>query len=242
MLTDQDKERILLEETYRREIREQFEQQPPSKTRWERVSPILNSAFVLWFLSSVILGVVGFLYARWDSQRTIERDKKASEAQVKRENELIARKLDAEIANRLIVFAQLNDLAIPDNTVIWDLTDKKNTDMLKKTLIELENPTLGEYKLTVFPEYANRSLRSLLFELKEVVPDEQKAELDNAYKKSVVLLELYLGEIQQRHDVRLNFKGAVEIYDHQTEFLGELSQALNLKRWNHPFNVYEERR
>ena len=80
MLTDEDKERIQLEEGYRLEVRDQLSKTRPSLSRWERVSPILNSAFVLWLLSSVILGIVGVIYTKLDAQRTIDRDRREREA------------------------------------------------------------------------------------------------------------------------------------------------------------------
>lgn len=242
MLTDQDKERILLEETYRREVREQFETHTAPKSVWERVSPILNSAFTIWFLSSIVLSVVGFLYTKWDVQRVGEREKRVREAQIKRDNELVVRKLDAEIANRLIVFTQLNTIAVSsDNDVLVYLVSEANVEAIARSLSELENPSLGEYKISVFPEYANRSLRSLLFELKEIVPNVEREEIDNAYNKSLVLLELYL----RTHDSAIkNFqtspRAMLGILAPRRGDLGEVAFALNLKRWNQPFTWSKE--
>jgi hypothetical protein len=240
MLTDKDKEYIQLEENYRHEVREQFRKRNPARTRWERVSPILNSAFVLWFLSSVVLGIVGVAYTKWDAKRTIEREKREREAQVKRENELVTRKLDAEIENRLIFFARINHLELDAerSRIIIGFNSEDDVERIKKSLIELENPSVGEHKLIVFPEYANRNLRSLLFELKEVIPDEQKSEVENAYNKSLVVTEFYLSETGRNQDAHSKNRpeSTFALTPERSRYLVEMSVALNLKRWNEPFS------
>jgi len=61
-LSDEEKERIRLEETYRHEIRKSLEDSKPKKGR---IFKILNSPFVIWVLSAIILSGITSMYARY---------------------------------------------------------------------------------------------------------------------------------------------------------------------------------
>ena len=56
MLFQAEKERVLLEEKHRIEVRKQLERDEGG--RWEHLWPILNGAFTLWLLSTVFVGVI----------------------------------------------------------------------------------------------------------------------------------------------------------------------------------------
>lgn len=69
MLTEKEKERIRQEEIYRYEVRRDIESQPsPSSTKLQ-IWKFLNSPFGIYLLSSVLIGLIGFSYARWEEQR-----------------------------------------------------------------------------------------------------------------------------------------------------------------------------
>ena len=76
-------------------------------------------------------------------------------------------------------------------------TNDQDPEQLRRALVELENPSLSEHKTVVFPEYANRNLRSLLFELRDVVPAEQRSEVGNAYDRSIGYRILHMGNAAQ---------------------------------------------
>jgi hypothetical protein len=115
-----------------------------------------NTQFGLWFLSAIVLGhFYANLQARWqsDSQR---------EQRIK--------DLDAEIASRLEWASPLTwgDREIdPDDGYPLDLVD---------SVLSPPKPDR-----VLMPEFQNRSLRSLLYELKRLVPsDEEQARLREA--------------------------------------------------------------
>ena len=162
MLTDSDKARILEEETYRREVR--LALTDSRGARWQKFWSIVNSAVFIWLLSSVVLGTASFLYNRREKADAIED-----------ENRRTAKKLDAEITNRLLYFDQL--LVMQRMTLQSDSSTQGDYDLSKLLVTALERPSAADYPVNVFPEYLNRSLRSLLWELIEVVPDQDKNDI-----------------------------------------------------------------
>lgn len=90
MLTEKDKLKIRAEEIFRNEARKEIEAQANTPRFWSRVWKVLNTGFVLWLLSSVILAGVGWVYSNWQANRENER----------RNSERIER-LDLEISARL---------------------------------------------------------------------------------------------------------------------------------------------
>lgn len=86
MLTTKREADIRLEEAYRLCVRRELEIAKPDRPFWS----LINSPFVLWLLSSVLLASISFAYAKYD-----EKEKKNGEARA------ILRKIDAEMAIRL---------------------------------------------------------------------------------------------------------------------------------------------
>ena len=82
-------DRIKKEEIYRNEVRSNLEKEGKPSTRLEKSWGFVNSPFMLWVLSTVIVGLVSFGYTRYQ-----ERMKKEEE------NRQTAQKLRAEIDNR----------------------------------------------------------------------------------------------------------------------------------------------
>ncbi|HEX8163988.1 MAG TPA: hypothetical protein VF538_19110 [Pyrinomonadaceae bacterium] len=218
MLTDEDKERIRLEELYRHEVAKELGKK---KSKWEDISAFVNSAVFIWFLSSVVLGLISFAYTKWESGREDERRKHEQELKLAQENKLIARKLDAEIASRLSYFATQS--MRPNETTV-----------INKIVVGLEKPSAIDYPINVFPEYANRSLRSLLWELLQVVPDNEAGEIRLAYDKSKILYSIYLADFQRASQAKTgqSNRGLLEIIKN----LLSIRQAFDLERWGKPFS------
>jgi len=88
VLTEEEKAKIKDEETFRFEVRQQLEAKGgATKSRKERAWSALNSSFVLWILSSVVLSslTAGYtVYKNWHAK---------AEEKIKLEN-----KLDTEIS------------------------------------------------------------------------------------------------------------------------------------------------
>jgi hypothetical protein len=89
-LNEDDKARIRAEEIFRGEVHLELEAQRPPKPWHERVWSLLNSSFMLWVLSSVVLSVVSFEYAR--HQARVEQRKLHAD---------LERSLTTEIGNRI---------------------------------------------------------------------------------------------------------------------------------------------
>jgi hypothetical protein len=62
-LTEEQKIQIQAEEAFRQEVRRKLEQNPPL-SKSEKTWKCLNQSFVLWTLSTVVVGLIGFAYAR----------------------------------------------------------------------------------------------------------------------------------------------------------------------------------
>jgi hypothetical protein len=161
MLSEDEKAHIREEEILRSEIRKQLDGTQLIGSKSSAIWKFINSAFFLWFASSVILASASFLYGHWEKQRVVEQ-----------ERSLTARKLDAEIASRLRYFSAFYQLGNREGA--------RANDLRLKALLSLEKPSEAEYPVNVFPEYANRSFRSLLWELTRVVPENEKKGLDTA--------------------------------------------------------------
>jgi hypothetical protein len=152
MLTDTEKEKIELEETYRNEIRNQFQQRPERSSQWGRVLAFFNNAVILWLLSAVFITYGAKKYENY----------KASLADEKKTNEAIE-KLNLEISYRYCrILVQLY-LLTDRNTDHEKLADGLSGDDVRKVVMLLKqtDATGGIY---VYPEYANWGLTGLMAE------------------------------------------------------------------------------
>src|SRR5205085_6480327 len=89
MLTDLEKEKIRLEETYRNEVKEVLQEKNIKKPFFDKVISFLNTSLGLWLLSAIFVSGGVKLYE----------DYKANSEDKKKTNEAIA-KLDLEISYR----------------------------------------------------------------------------------------------------------------------------------------------
>ena len=98
MLTEEERQRIRLEEQYRLEIRRQIEQEKPKSSRlWT----FLNSTFGLWLLSAVVITWASTLYTQ-SLNRRIEAQKAQDTAKAEAtKNKDLVERLDLEIGYRL---------------------------------------------------------------------------------------------------------------------------------------------
>ncbi len=139
MLTDTDRERLRHEEIFRAEVRSSLER--PSSAG-QRMWRLLNSAFGLWVLSSVVLAFVTWSYSHWQASATNEANRRA----------LIGR-IDTEIAGRL-----RNGEAL--------VRTAQTKEQLYVALVAINGGAEHiNFDFGVFPEFRRRSLQSLLYEL-----------------------------------------------------------------------------
>jgi hypothetical protein len=203
MLTEDDKARIQSEEVFRDEVRRQL-QEAKARTLGGNVWGFFNSAFGLWLVSSILFGLVTWSYSTWSDSRARAR-----------ENEAAVEKLDVEIAARVDRFRTL-------------VSNAKSAERYYSALWYLDNPSSEKFGLVIFPEFGNRSLRSLLWELRSRVSRGEKAEVSRALQAAETLSTRgaeavkYLGQTTQ--DVEFNPKDV-----QQAEQM--VDSAFHLPRW-----------
>jgi hypothetical protein len=176
MLTEEERQRIRLEEQYRLEIRKQIEQEKPKSSRlWT----FLNSTFGLWLLSAVVITWAGTLYTQSVSRR-IEAQKvqDTAKAEIAKNKDLVER-LDLEIGYRLSQ-VQIHLVSLVTD---WGKTkhltfraDKGKKDV-REVIDSLSQPSDKKFP-PLYQEFSSLSTLALIAELRRHVPLEQKDELD----------------------------------------------------------------
>ncbi|HMF56574.1 MAG TPA: hypothetical protein VK619_09535 [Pyrinomonadaceae bacterium] len=214
-LTEQEKEHIRLEESYRREVRRQLEGRS-KKSKRQSIWAFLNSAFFIaffiWLLSSVVVNQIS-------SRHTRNEQRIASE----NENRFKRKKIDDEISSRL--------------SYVHTITYKKGVvqfDPLTEALTVLEKPAESRSPLTVIPEYSNRNIQSLLSELLELIPDDEKKRIQNAYDLSRTFARAYTVIKLNPQDVVAQKIQQGEVLD-RCSFYALMVKNFNLDRWGKPF-------
>lgn len=105
MLSEEDKNRIVQEEKYREEVRQQLK--APTK-KSSKIMSFLNSNFASFLLSTVIVGGISVLYSNHqEALKKIEKD-----AIVQKERNLSKRQVKLELAHRLQTIANLSDTLV----------------------------------------------------------------------------------------------------------------------------------
>jgi hypothetical protein len=164
----------------------------------------------------VVLATASWLYRRSEKTDITER-----------ENQRTATRLDAEIASRLVYLGARFEMR-------WT---KESDEGNSQLVIELERPSDKDYPVNVFPEYSNRSFRSLLWELIQALPEREREDIRRAYQKSLQLQFAYLKAIYYEngylpgHTLSSGFRAVAD----STNALLEVCSVCNLQRWGKPF-------
>jgi len=152
MLTEGEKDRIKLEESYRAEVRNQLQQASSKSSGWGRAFAFFNNAVVLWLLSAIFITYGAKRYE----------DYKADVTDQKKTNEAIER-LNLEISYRYCrILVQLY-LLTDRNTDHEKLAEGLSADDVKKVTFLLKQ-TDGTGGIYLYPEYSNWGLTSLMAE------------------------------------------------------------------------------
>lgn len=257
MLGYVDRKRIHQEEVYRYDVKTRLGKTEQNNNKaGGGIWTFLNSAFFLWFLSSVVIGIISFSYAKWDKQRELEREQRERSALVEQENTQRVRKLDAEVSSRLTYFFYSQDIDgfitetfvsdereatkqedgshVRDDSNVEDgsahSADKYNISfhVSEDGIRSLNNPSASDYK-SGDPEYANRSLRSLLVELEAVVPVQEKSEISLVLDRFIEVQPLFIRKMKMIKDSKKKGKlGSVKIDD---EIFNKFCSSVEIKRW-----------
>lgn len=158
------------------------EASPPPKppewwpTHYPRLWPLVNSSIGLWFLSSVVLGGLGFLYTQNQNERN-EALKKLEFAQAEAaKNKVLVEKLDLEIGYRLsTAISQLADL---NSNVRRCATAAEPPARCQSAQHNLDGLfTSRAAQPTMFPEFSSHSTLALVAELKRLAPEREQESL-----------------------------------------------------------------
>ncbi|MFD2201995.1 hypothetical protein [Shivajiella indica] len=157
MLSDIEKEKIKALETYRMEAMEEILNKKGAKSTIFKVLSFFNSKIGIWILSVIFAS--GGLKA-YEDYKT----KNLHEAK----NKEIVEKLDLEISHKFIKFFWALDLIVSESQSI-------SVDNLEVKIEEVQALVLGMESIksddpeNLYPEYANRSLISLMLEQKRAL-------------------------------------------------------------------------
>lgn len=145
MLNEDEKQRIIEEEILRDKIRRELANKLNSSSWRDIIWRLLNSAFALWFLSTVAMGSVIWTYSKWEEKRTILF-----------KNAEIERQLKNEIGLRLSLFV----------SSLYAVKERGyDFESYSTALSLLNHPN--------FPEIGPRSLSSMAWELFTLAPGEK---------------------------------------------------------------------
>jgi hypothetical protein len=136
------------------------------KTAGEKIWVALNSSFGLWVLSSVVLAWITKAYSNRETRKA-ETLKKAEAAQ----------RVDTEIAHRLAM--AIAGARVDESRVESGSTNPKNIYINYYDYLEnyfIQNDTKGR-DFSAFPEFRERSFRSLILELRTLVDANTGADL-----------------------------------------------------------------
>lgn len=151
MLTDEEKEKIKLEEAYRAEVREFYKTKAPKKSFLSFIPRFFNSALGLWLLSAIFLTGGVKLYE----------DYKADKADIRKTNEEID-KLELEIGYRYSkVLVNLYDLSF--DSLQPQLSRDQRIEEVRRVALGIGESKNSE-NIFLFTEYSNWSLLALLAE------------------------------------------------------------------------------
>jgi hypothetical protein len=167
MLNNEERQRLRAEEIFRQEVRRDIEARSQDRSRRAKFWHALNTPFVLWVLSSIVIGSFGWAFSTFQASR----DEKA------RSLELV-RKLDTEIANRiqdaLTSLAALGE-QIKASHLIFD-----DHFMLAIPLAVLDRrpkSDLSDIGAAIYPEFRERTFPSLVAELQRLISSSERPQL-----------------------------------------------------------------
>jgi hypothetical protein len=208
MLSSEDEARIRAEEIYRTEVRDDIAAARHSKTEGARARfwRFVNSSLGIWFLSTLVVGTGSWLFSVWRDART-----------ARRENTRTIQRLDIEITTRLDQFASsVNGLL--------------GRHAYETALAALENPVGNPYAASAYPEFRERGLTSLIRELYERSPPEERKELARALVGAKQLARISASNLERR--IESESARATDMnFDQLQDVFAIARNNLRLRRW-----------
>jgi hypothetical protein len=190
-LTEAQRAGIRAEEIFRSEVRQELDAKADkARSRSDRLWTALNSSFVLWLLSSVVLSGLAACYTAWQNHH----------AKTKANRELIE-KLDTEISNRIYeaLGATRSYEGSIRNNKLWQ--PKSYYSLMLNYLNNNFNPASGP-DFSIYPEFKACGFRSLVTLLHDsLLLNPANAPKAAEFKEVLVIYEQYanLGSIPEKH-------------------------------------------
>jgi hypothetical protein len=167
LLSEDEKQRLHAEEAYRLEIRKQIEALEPKRSFKARFWMGLNAPFVLWLLSSVIVGLFGLVFSNYQAQRADKLNKS---------NHI--RMLDAEITSRI---DEARSTISAFQVSLAEGFSRYQNSMFYFAVEQALNAAHGEHSQAVlYPEFKDRTFPSLLIELSSMLPAGDRQDVHEA--------------------------------------------------------------
>jgi hypothetical protein len=178
MLSQEESAQIREAEIVRLEASRELEARKPPPSRRERLWATLNSSFVLWFLSSVVIAGVSTSFAAYQGSR----DKRLAETERER-------RLDVEISNR--IYSALKGLSF-DKQRVEEGEPFSRALAYDNALNYLDNSWIatGRPDFSIFPEFKSRTFRSLVVELTAGVDPSSQAPLTGVLNNYEPMMDL----------------------------------------------------
>ncbi len=173
-MDEEIRRQLRAEEIYRQEVRKELEEQA-DKGKGAAIWKALNSSFAIWFLTTVVVGLVTWSYAAYSDYRQAETRKKES-----------IQRLDTEIAGRVVAALYVIDnmkAEMDQGTAYFPRTGVFD-EVAKALDLAPGAPRRGG----VYPEFRERPFRSLLVELQRLESTEKQNELKAASSEYVTIL------------------------------------------------------
>ncbi len=187
MLSEEEKAKIKAEEIYRSELRNEIATAKVEAPK-SRVWALVNSAFFLWFLSTIFVGGITLIWTNYQNRVTDARVKSQREIEA-----LVARttqidKLNLEIEGRLSQFIVDVEHLVEkhDKGVVYErpyllkapFTEK---DIRAKWQIMKGPPRNEPTASLIYPEFIDRGIVSLIVELDKLEGEANEATNNLAY-------------------------------------------------------------
>lgn len=167
MLSEEEKVKIKEEEIFRIEVKNSLEN-PPKKNK---ASTLINSAFGIWFLSTIVIGLFTFFFNEYNIN---QKESKERNTKIKQ--------LDLEIESRISQFwVHLYPVVNHEDTTL-PLKQGVSFDTVKVFWEVFKNSPSSNPKLaySIFKDYESRTTISLMVELSRLLKDKYQIETEFA--------------------------------------------------------------
>jgi len=229
MLTEVEKSHLKAEETFRYEVRKSLEKKEEKKFG-RMVLDFFNSAFGLWLLSTVVVGLIVSLYSN-----------------IKTKNEIAAtntetmRKLTTEISGRLQVFKiSLSQLPVEQ---YYEYSYKQLAHMIDGTGIIDKGSASQDRPIFIFPEFQDRTLQSLLFEMERLTKNETQATVIREGRTTIGRIKNTLMTMEGRPNPDVDYTFSQRMQQRaQTSPTAKLStqDSLDMVKYNQQMTIHNQ--